>query len=84
MTHDEAVECLDEITAMANNMMNLANVSHPGIVIAACAMAGGSMGTVCTLSKEAFLDHFHAMAEQAFDRQLEAQAAMAKDHGPLQ
>ena len=84
MTNEEIVEQMDQICNVSNSIMQLTNTIHPGTVVGACAMAAGSIGTVCFMSKEEFIKHVSSMVDQAWDRQLEAQAAQAKDHGPLQ
>lgn len=84
LSREEAIEYLRDVHGIANDIMKVTEVYHPGVVVAACAMASGSIGTVCSLSKEEFMEHVNGMVGQAWDRQLEAQAAQAKDHGPLQ
>lgn len=84
MINEEIVEQMAQICAVSNRIMKLAESVHPGTVVGACAMAAGSIGTICSMSKEEFMEHVNGMVGQAWDRQLEAQAAEAKDHGPLQ
>lgn len=84
MTHEEIVEQLDQICDVSNFIMRLTDNVHPGTVVGACAMAAGSIGTVCAMSKEEFMNHIVGMVGQAWDRQLEMQEAQAKERGPLQ
>ena len=84
MTDKEILEQMDQICNVSNFIMQLTNTIHPGTVVGACAMAAGSIGTVCSMSKEEFMEHVSGMVGQAWDRQLEAQVEAAKDHGPLQ
>lgn len=84
MRDEEIMEQMAQICDVSNFIMKLTEAVHPGTVVGACAMAAGSIGTVCSMSKEEFMEHVNGMVGQAWDRQLEAQAAQAKDHGPLQ
>lgn len=84
MITEEVIDCMEKIHNLANEIMFSKQADHPAILVGACAMAAGSVGTLCSLPKEDFLEHVMAMVGQAWDRQLEAQVEHAKDHGPLQ
>ena len=84
MITEEVIDCMEKIHLLANEIMFSKQADHPAILVGACAMAAGSVGTLCSLPKEDFLEHVMAMVGQAWDRQLEMQEAQAKERGPLQ